>query len=269
MDITSGWDATHANLGDVRSGQGAGYTTGTDDVRWTAEDWTAHPGAVRICQDDGATDDTADVVDTETGAATLEQAIAWVPRARAAWEAGKRPGQREPALYMSASKVAAAAAAVHDAGLDDKCYLYQARWGVGAQLAAAEIRDSGGPFRTVAFQYANQGDYDNDMWSADWLANVSVAPQPPAPPSGDDWTERTLEQLPELKQGDTGNNVRTLQGLLVARGYHLGTTGAHNVGVDGDFGVLTDSAVKDVQQRGKITADGVVGPQTWPLLLGL
>lgn len=50
-----------------------------------------------------------------------------------------------------------------------------------------------------------------------------------------------------------------MQYLLNARGYH--------VTVDGNFGALTDAAVKAFQTDNGLTADGVVGNKTWPLLV--
>lgn len=72
--------------------------------------------------------------------------------------------------------------------------------------------------------------------------------------------------MPELAQGAQGGAVRSLQGLLVARGFHLGTTGAAHDGIDGDFGALTHAAVISFQEEMHIAADGIVGPITWPLL---
>ena len=86
------FDATHDNIGALPAGaQVAGYTTGTGThIRWTAADFAAHPGAVRIDQDPAASDPTADVLDIEAGAATPASAPGWVRRA---WPAARaRPG---------------------------------------------------------------------------------------------------------------------------------------------------------------------------------
>jgi peptidoglycan hydrolase-like protein with peptidoglycan-binding domain len=53
--------------------------------------------------------------------------------------------------------------------------------------------------------------------------------------------------------------VRTLQHLLRAHG--------KNVAVDGIFGPATETAVRQVQTTGGVAADGIVGPQTWPILI--
>jgi peptidoglycan hydrolase-like protein with peptidoglycan-binding domain len=54
-----------------------------------------------------------------------------------------------------------------------------------------------------------------------------------------------------------------VQCILKARGYDIGPSG-----VDGDFGVDTQSAVKRFQQNHNLHADGKVGEDTWPALRG-
>lgn len=56
-----------------------------------------------------------------------------------------------------------------------------------------------------------------------------------------------------LRYGDRGDAVKKLQREL-------------NIFVDGYFGPLTEAAIKDVQLRHKLVADGVVGPQTWGVM---
>jgi hypothetical protein len=74
-------DATHANIGQLPKGiQVAGYTTGTADIQWTAQDWAAHPDAARIDQDPAASGPTADILDIEAGAANPASAPDWVKR---------------------------------------------------------------------------------------------------------------------------------------------------------------------------------------------
>src|SRR6185312_11677342 len=98
-------DAIRANIGHLPKGPAAGYSTGTGIVPWGPADWKAHPGAVRICQDPPASDTTADVLDVEFQAATIARCAPWAEAAAANVAAGKRPGQRHPAIYMSLSAV--------------------------------------------------------------------------------------------------------------------------------------------------------------------
>ena len=50
----------------------------------------------------------------------------------------------------------------------------------------------------------------------------------------------------------------THQQALNKKGYSLT--------VDGDFGTLTQAAVKNFQRVNKLTDDGIVGPKTWEKL---
>lgn len=61
---------------------------------------------------------------------------------------------------------------------------------------------------------------------------------------------------PILRRGAKGDAVYRLQ-------QRLGTLGFLAIGPDGDFGELTEKAVKAAQQKYKLEADGVVGGATW------
>jgi len=73
------------------------------------------------------------------------------------------------------------------------------------------------------------------------------------------WTEALVNTLPTLAQGATGNDVRTVQGCLGARG--------HTVAIDGVYGLVTASAVRAFQSASGIAADSVCGQVTWTKLL--
>jgi peptidoglycan hydrolase-like protein with peptidoglycan-binding domain len=62
-----------------------------------------------------------------------------------------------------------------------------------------------------------------------------------------------------VARGANSNAVRAAQTLLSAHNYGLS--------VDGDFGGGTEAAARGFQLAAQITADGVVGPQTWQRLL--
>lgn len=79
----------------------------------------------------------------------------------------------------------------------------------------------------------------------DWTFSLggptpAPAPNEPAP----------KEYRDTLRRGDDGDDVKYLQGKL-------------GVTVDGDFGPLTEQAVKAFQRKHKLVVDGVVGPYTW------
>ena len=77
-------------------------------------------------------------------------------------------------------------------------------------------------------------------------SDQSSAGQPPAYPGS------------VLRQGSKGANVQAVQQRLSDLGYSLG--------VDGNFGPGTASAVIAFQQKNNLGTDGVVGPSTWATL---
>lgn len=84
-----------------------------------------------------------------------------------------------------------------------------------------------------------------------------------APPAN--WQELIMSdvKIPTVGKGATGEVVRTIQGLCLAR--------HQTIAVDGAFGDRTTAAVKAVQVSAGFTGadvDGIVGPKTWPALLG-
>ena len=92
----------------------------------------------------------------------------------------------------------------------------------------------------------------NDPVDAD--AATRPFPTPPAAPSNSPGSTPTCPS-PFLRQGSTGESVRTLQQRLCSLGY--------SVSIDGNFGPGTSAAVKSCQQKKGLAGDGVVGPKTW------
>jgi len=178
------YDATHGGRGSLPPGQHAGYTTGTGIVPWTAADWKADPGAVRICQDPSASDTTADVLDVEAGAATIAGAARWAEAAAANVAAGKRPGQRHPAVYMSLASVTPVVNALIAGGIHSGPGLWIANWNLTEAEAAALVQVASGPFPVIGVQYRNAGLYDVSVFSGPWLAAVSGDPAAAKPPAG-------------------------------------------------------------------------------------
>lgn len=75
--------------------------------------------------------------------------------------------------------------------------------------------------------------------------------------------ENTVKiEMTVLTKGSKGEQVKTLQRLLLAMGYNLGGYGA-----DGSFGNATDSAVRAFQKAKGLAQDGSVGQATWNKIL--
>lgn len=143
------------------------------------------------------------------------------------------------------------------------------------QLQAGERGVCGHSDMVAAY---HQGDHwhcpgDNFPWDALLSAAGLVPPPPPPPPPPAPvpaaWTESLLMELPTLSRGATGPPARRVQGLLCATGYL--------VAIDGDWGPLTDAAVRRWQAERRVpasvradgTGDGIWGPASWRTSLGL
>ena len=169
-------DCTHANLPKLPNGWTAGYTTGSADIKWTASDWAGHPVAVRICQDSGATDETADVLDVEAGAAVPAEVARWATNSLRNYQRATRKGQRIPAVYMSASNVHTVEDALIKGGIQSGIGLFVANWNLSDAQAETIVASASGPFPTIGVQFENNGTFDSSVMSQEWHNTVSDKP---------------------------------------------------------------------------------------------
>lgn len=105
----------------------------------------------------------------------------------------------------------------------------------------------------------------------DRLGVAVTTPPSPTPPINPPITAPVLQpgattmisvEVTTVRRGSTGPAVKRLQALLVA---NFG----QKVTVDGNYGPQTSTAVLNVQRFFGLTADDVVGPKTWAIVLGL
>lgn len=75
-------------------------------------------------------------------------------------------------------------------------------------------------------------------------------------------TDMITLELPVLKNGSKGFEVKTLQRLLMSNGYSMRPYGA-----DGDFGSLTEQRLREYQRKQKLPENGTADGQTWNKLL--
>ena len=68
----------------------------------------------------------------------------------------------------------------------------------------------------------------------------------------------TLNKCIIVMEGDSGNLTKIIQKRLIALKYSVGSYGA-----DGIFGSSTKNAIIKLQKNRKLTADGIVGKNTW------
>ena len=74
--------------------------------------------------------------------------------------------------------------------------------------------------------------------------------------SEDRLTETTTKERPVLRRGDRGDNVREAQEYLSSHGFYRGD-------LDGVYGHQMELAVIKFQKAAGLSADGVLGPNTW------
>jgi len=198
---------------------------------------------------------TAQVLDVESGDAAAVDVPGWLNRMRA-------EGVHRPTVYCS--RIGAPGYGWQN--VIDACN------SAGVALPDFWIADyTDGPHSltlggvtAVAVQWTDHGGYDESVindtsWPGGTPAAGSVpTPATPQATGGD-------VQLPTISAGSTDHgHVKSVQSLLKDKFGQALT-------VDGVFGPATTLAVKNAQAFFKVAGgvDGVVGPNTWSLLLGV
>jgi hypothetical protein len=258
------FDITGDSVGALpRGSQAAGYMTGSGGVPWTNADWAEFPNAVRIDQTPVLTqiDETADVLDIETGAATNAECAQWFKAALANYKSGARPGQRLPAIYTSLSNVTPLVNTLIADGVQAGPFLWVAHWGIGQASADAVLAASGGPFPVVGVQFADGAEmgtsYDWDVFLDSWLASANgpvpppVPPVPPAPP--------TPPVPPARRNVETPVTVDDVFGPLTCKAQQFVDFNGDLRACDGIFGWASRV---HMQLHLGVTPDGAIGRQS-------
>ena len=181
MTTVDGWDATGADLDQApKTGQAAGYITGSGDVPWSLAQQKAHPGFVQIDQSPALPPNPmADFYDLEAGAITVAEVAGIIKAAQLSFTLVSRPGQRWPGVYCSRDSVTDVVNALVANGV--QCPLGIADYDDSHSEAVTEVTNASGPYPVVWRQYEDAGPYDLDVFSTAWLANVSKIPDPVPP----------------------------------------------------------------------------------------
>ena len=242
------YDATSANEANVdyaTAQMAAVYTTGSPDVEYSAAQIAdlAAQGLVIVTIDQGFTgspDPDAVVRDVERGAWTAQSAVD-----RSNWTA------KRPTVYAARNDMLTVIA---DGWTKDIWLAWPS-----ASPPTREFVLSWYPELAKANLVAVQWQFDIDGTHDASVVYDNTWPNaaPPVPT----FTEKIVQQLPTLKSGNTGEAVRTLQGCCYAR--HQG------IAIDGIFGQKTDAAVRTIQAQHHLVVDGIVGPKTWPVMMGV
>lgn len=194
-------------------------------------------------------DHDGDCLDIEPGAADPSDVPGWYARQRAR-------GVQRPCLYAGVITMEAHVVPVMAAARipRDVVRLWSAHYGAGEHICGpSTCRLMSIP--ADGTQWTGQAlgrDLDQSLLLPDFFGTAPVISA---------WQEDMMKALPVIREGSADTMaVRTVQGLCVARG--------HGITVDGVFGPATLAAVRAVQSTARIGADGIVGPATWPVLMG-
>ena len=111
-----------------------------------------------------------------------------------------------------------------------------------------------------------EGNYSNAVKRRTLQVNGKYIRGYGLPKYAEEVEEYVMIRLDILKQGTKGEQVKTLQRLLMALGYEM-KNGKKTYKDDGSFGPATKSAVINFQKAEGIAATGVVDEATWNRLL--
>ncbi len=151
-------------------------------------------------------------------------------------------------LYSACSETGAIASLPEEAGV---CVFMKDLSHVGVYVGGGEVVEAAGHAKgVVKSRLAPRG---WAYWGKPrWISYEAAAP-----------ADAAKNELPELGLGSAGEYVRSVQLLLIGRGYSCGSSGA-----DGEFGICTEFAAAAYQREHGLEPDGIVGVRTWKRLLG-
>jgi hypothetical protein len=196
-------------------------------------------------------------VDCESEDTSPEGAAQWVEYRLSA-------GYVRPVVYASISKMSAiidALAAVDVAR--EEVRLLSAHYGLGEHVCGPDSCK----YEGIATEMDGTQWTDAASGAIHSLIDASTLKPDFFEAGTESWEEQLMATMPELKTGDTGQAVSNWQGVLVAHGHELGTSGQFRDGIDGKFGAVTDEQTRAFQEASHLTVDGEVGQQTWTAAL--
>lgn len=152
-------------------------------------------------------------------------------------------------LYSACSETGAIASLPEEAGV---CVFMKDLSHVGVYVGGGEVVEAAGHAKGVVKSRLAQRGWA--YWGKPRWISYDGAAQP---------ADAAKNELPELGLGSAGEYVRSVQLLLIGRGYSCGSSGA-----DGEFGICTEFAAAAYQREHGLEPDGIVGVRTWKRLLG-
>lgn len=195
----------------------------------------------------------ADCLDVETGDATPSEAMVWIVRQF-------ERGVKRPVLYADASTMRTIISLMADAGVPrNTLRLWSAHYTNHPHFC--------GPHTCGEIPL----DVDGTQWTDNALGrslDQSVMDDSffgvvPAPPVNNDWQVKMMNKLPVIKPNDTDavgvEFIHRVQAILT-------DVFGYKTAIDGIYGPDSQSQIRKLQLRYGLTADVIVGPDTWNVL---
>ena len=195
----------------------------------------------------------------------IRMALAWCEAIEAAgYKAGVYSNEYWWKTYLDADQIG------------EKYSVWAAKWSSSKpSIASADVWQFGGETNFIRSNTVAgfNGAVDQDYILNESILNASAHEVKKSEPSAQ--TTETQEasasaadssdkyvniSVRQLKNGDTGNDVKMLQAMLNAKNFNCGTA-------DGIFGNNTEQGVKSFQTACKIASDGIFGIQSWSKLM--
>lgn len=103
-----------------------------------------------------------------------------------------------------------------------------------------------------------------ELKDVDYSETISAPTTPAAPSKDNDDVGFPVDSgwRPTIRRGSKGDTVKECQKMLHELGYDIGK----RTGIDGDYGMMTESAVMVFQHDHGLVVDGICGPMTWDAL---
>ena len=169
-----------------------------------------------------------------------------------------------------------------NAGRELVAYL-KGKYGISKVQAHRDVTATSCPGKNFPFSQIAGATASNTPVNSTTATSTASKPATPKP-TGNDWVRRlqaecnaqgfssqivdgipgknTLAGCPTMRKGARGDITKLLQERLNSMGYNCGK-------VDGIYGAATEAAVKALQNAKGLAQDGIVGQNTWRVLLGL
>jgi peptidoglycan hydrolase-like protein with peptidoglycan-binding domain len=224
----------------------AGYANGS--YAWTEAEWGLFPASAQVTISVTASADAGDVLDVENYDATPAQTQGWIRMRKAS-------GYYRPTIYCSLDTVPAVRGGTgpYVLGKDYDLWVASYDGSTASPYTGSSVK-----------QYESTANYDlNIVYDGGWPYRTSPV-QPVKPSAGEVWPAGAVYSIADARTASGG--VKALQQALDNADIH----GARGLTVDGVFGTMTQTAVRNFEAATGLAVDsGIAGAGVRDKLIAL